>query len=170
MSAESENFRELRRLLVLKRYEQPPPGYFNDFSAKVIAQIEAGAHGRDRSLAEHLFGTGFWLSRLWGAFGTKPILAGAFGVTVCSVLIAGVAYSDRSDSSRLPPVATPNRSQVGLVQLGGSSEALPSAVSTTGLSADGATSSPEERTSLFQEVQHPRAQLIMEVVPQTGGN
>jgi len=32
--------------------------------------------------------------RVWSSFSTKPILAGAFGVTVCSVLIAGVAYSD----------------------------------------------------------------------------
>ena len=40
MSPDPENFETLRRLLVLKRFEQPPPGYFHHFAPRVIARIK----------------------------------------------------------------------------------------------------------------------------------
>jgi len=170
MSAESENFRELRRLLALKRYEQPPPWYFNGFSRQVIARIEAGDCPDDSSLFEQLFGNHSWLLRLWSAFGTKPILAGAFGITVCGVLIAGVAYSDKTESGSTTMVA-PIREQAGLSQMGTPNAAgLLQPVSATDLSATSGLSSPEKRTSLFQEVQRARPQLIMDVVTPGTGN
>ena len=61
MQPEHENFEDLRRLLVLKRYEQPPPRYFNDFSRKIIARIEAGEGEVYVSVFEQ------WLARApWG--------------------------------------------------------------------------------------------------------
>jgi hypothetical protein len=41
MSQPPEDFSEICRVLAWKRHESPPPGYFNGFSNKIIARIEA---------------------------------------------------------------------------------------------------------------------------------
>jgi hypothetical protein len=95
MSPEQENFDSLRKLLALKRHEQPPPGYFNGFSNRVIARIQAGEKG-DNAL-ERLSWDGSWFRRLWGLLDARPILAGAVGAGACGLLIAAVMYSERPD-------------------------------------------------------------------------
>jgi hypothetical protein len=102
MSPDTENFEQLRRLLKLKRYEQPPPRYFNDFASQVIARIERGDRGDGQALAGQMIWEAPWLQRLWAAFEGRPILAGAFGLAVCATLVTGVIYSERTD---LQPVA-----------------------------------------------------------------
>jgi hypothetical protein len=90
MNPDSENFNELRRLLVLKRHEQPPPGYFNNFSRQVIARIEAGEQSREGR------GHVSWLQWLRGALEAKPAFAGAFGAMICAVVISGIMYSEEA--------------------------------------------------------------------------
>lgn len=102
MDPNTENFEQLRRLLALKRHEQPPPGYFNNFSGEVIARIKAGDRGEGGAFVERLLWEAPWLQRVWAALEAKPILAGFCGVAVCGLLISGVIYSDRAD---VPPVA-----------------------------------------------------------------
>jgi hypothetical protein len=109
MSQDTENFEQLRRLLKLKRYEQPPPRYFNDFSGQVIARIERGDRGDGRALAGRMLWEAPWLQRIWGAFEAKPVLAGAFGLAICTTLITGVIYSERTD---LQPVAVITESSI----------------------------------------------------------
>lgn len=86
-----ENFDQLRKLLALKRYEQPPPGYFQSFSSKVLARIEAAEAA----------GSFSWWGRLGLDF--KPALMCALGVVVCALLSLGVITSvfDHGDQ---PPV------------------------------------------------------------------
>jgi hypothetical protein len=99
MNQDTENFEKLRRLLALKRHEQPPPRYFNDFSTQVIARIKAGERGERGDLIERLLWEAPWVRRIWGALEAQPILAGVFGVAVCGLLLTGVIYSDKTDPS-----------------------------------------------------------------------
>jgi hypothetical protein len=109
MSQDSQDFGQLRRLLALKRHEQPPPGYFNDFSSQVIARIKAGDRAEEGALGRLLWDAP-WLQRFWSALEAKPIVAGAFGAAVCALLVGGVLYSERVDIQPIvagPDVATP---------------------------------------------------------------
>lgn len=102
MSSEPEDFQALRRILVLKRYEQPPPGYFNGFSRQIIARIEAGEAASSSSLLTGVWSESSWFFRAFQAFQTKPILAGAFGLSICGMLVAGIAYSGDGQASLMP--------------------------------------------------------------------
>ena len=89
MNPDSEQFEQLRKLLSLKRHEQPPPGYFHAFSGEVVARIKAGDQGENGPA---------WLRKLWSLFETKPMLTGAFGAAVCALVISGVVYSEDTES------------------------------------------------------------------------
>src|SRR4051794_5069913 len=96
MSTAPEDYEKLRKLLKLKRHEQPPPGYFNNFSSKVIARLEAE---RQSSRADVLSSDAPWAKRLVRMLETNPIFAGAFGVAICTLLIFGITsfqYVDRT--------------------------------------------------------------------------
>jgi len=95
MNPEQENFDQLRRLLKLKRHEQPAPRYFNDFSSQVIARIRAGEAGRRETALD----SGSWLVRLWSLIEAKPMLPGAIGVAICAVLVFGAVYTEKMDSA-----------------------------------------------------------------------
>jgi len=97
MSEDTENFEPLRRLLALKRHEQPPPGYFNNFSRQVILRIEAGERGEEAAIFGRFSWEAPWLQRIWAVLETKPVLAGTFGVALCGLLIAGAVISDKAD-------------------------------------------------------------------------
>jgi hypothetical protein len=88
MNPDSENFEPLRRLLALKRHEQPPPRYFSTFSTQVIDRIRAEEGARRRPVTE-----GTWWERLWTVLEAKPLFAGAFGAGVCAVLVSGILSS-----------------------------------------------------------------------------
>jgi len=97
MTPEQDSFEELRRLLALKRHEQPPPGYFHQFSRQVIARIKAGETAEAESFFERLLSHATWLRSFRNGFEAKPIVAGAFGIGVCSLLVVGLVSSERMD-------------------------------------------------------------------------
>jgi hypothetical protein len=160
MQPEHENFEDLRRILVLKRYEQPPPGYFNNFSSKIIARIEAGEGEVYASLFERWMAGVPWVLRVFQTFERKPILAGAFGMAMCGLIVSGVFYSENSSRSDdqitkllggSEPAALATTPQVSLpVQdsvpgLAGQMASFASSASTAGAAIP-------ERLSLFDQV------------------
>jgi len=99
MNQDSENFEDLRRLLAVKRHEQPPPGYFHNFSRKVCARIEAGERAADFTLGS-LFPGFSWLQQSWASFQSKPVFAGVMGAVACTFLLVGIVDStENADSS-----------------------------------------------------------------------
>jgi len=162
MSRESEDFGRLRRLLALKRHEQPPPGYFNDFSRQVIVRIKAGHRGGDNTF--ELLWEAPWLQRLWAALEAKPILAGVFGAAVCGLLVFGVTYSDRIGVEPTTNMATPDMptaSPIEIANISPSDQPLLAAPVSLGLSdkttLGQAVGVGASRVTLFDLVPKPQA-------------
>ncbi len=103
MNEHENNFESLRRLLVLKRYETPPPGYFNYFSSQVLQRIRAGDVGTSANWVEDLFGQAPWLGKLVQVFDVKPMFASTFAGALCLLLFLGIIYAERPDLTS-PPI------------------------------------------------------------------
>ncbi|MEO5804487.1 MAG: hypothetical protein ABIR24_13255 [Verrucomicrobiota bacterium] len=89
MNLDQENFEALRKLLALKKYEQPPPRYFSELSTRIWARIEREPQA-----------TSFW-ERLFPNFGLSPALAYSFGLLACGTLVFGISYSLNTDSEQI---------------------------------------------------------------------
>ncbi|MGA2787390.1 MAG: hypothetical protein ABSF60_07670, partial [Verrucomicrobiota bacterium] len=106
MYKNENNFESLRRLLALKRYETPPPGYYHHFSSQVLQRIRAGDTGTSAGWAEDLFGQAPWLEKLLHAFDVKPVFASAFAGALCLLLLLGIIYAERPDFTPQPILQT----------------------------------------------------------------
>ena len=105
MESPEENFEELRKLLELKRHETPPPGYFEGFSSNLIARIEA----------EDARPTPAWWQRFFPSLDASPLMVGAYGVIVASLVIAGVQLAGQAGS---PEELAPNPGLAGTEPVG----------------------------------------------------
>lgn len=89
MSNPQDNFEQLRKLLALKRYEQPPPAFFHQFTRRVIDRITAperyAESAEDRT----------WVERLWQYLEVRPWLAGAIGAIACGLLVFWIMHAQR---------------------------------------------------------------------------
>ena len=99
MNPDPGTFEELRRLLVLKRHEQPPPGYFDRFPREVIARIRESQSVPNLTIFHPPMP---WFQRLWQALEARAVLPTAFGAAMCSVLILGLMRSSVTQASALP--------------------------------------------------------------------
>ena len=104
MDDQGENFDELRKLLALKKHEVPPPGYFNRFPREVISRIRAERYHASSNVMSKLDAEAPWLARLWDALQGRPIFAGAFGAVVCSLVLAGIYFTNKP--AEVPSYAT----------------------------------------------------------------
>jgi hypothetical protein len=108
MNEHEDNFEKLRRLLVLKRHETPPPGYFNSFSSQILQRIRAGEREETTTLAATLFGPASGLFRLLKAFEAKPVFASGFAGALCLLLLLGIISTERPDLTPQPMLQTEN--------------------------------------------------------------
>jgi len=83
MSSSPDDFRDLRRLLALKRHEEPPPGYFKYLPDKILVKIE-----RD-DLSEH----STWWEWMVEKFDARPVLAGAYAFAISGLMLLGFKLS-----------------------------------------------------------------------------
>lgn len=97
MNPPPEDFEDLRKLLALKRHEQPPPGYFYYLPDKVMVKIEEG------DLSEY----STWWEWLVARFDARPILAGAYACAISGLLLMGFRVSQlmQSESAQGPTVS-----------------------------------------------------------------
>lgn len=167
MNVEQENFDQLRKLLALKRHEQPPPGYFHHFSQEVIARIRAGEHLEPAGFRSRLGWDAPWLERFWSFLEGRPAFAGAFGLAVCGLLFSGIFYAEPGEdravasSFRMPEAATHLVVEKAPIALG--NPALPRVVAAD--SSMAGVISFQGRGSLLQTMARPQVQPLIYTVP-----
>ena len=166
MNTNQDQFESLRRALALKRHEQPPPRFFNDFSSQVIGRIRAGDRG-EAAGSEQWFWEVPWLQRFWAALEAKPALSGGFAVAVCGMLVAGVVYSEKADpaAARFGEIAPESPSTMMAIADGANQGA--------GLLVDQSALTPgtepnplvitQPRGSIFSDLQH-RSQVQPQLI------
>ena len=98
MHQPQEQFESVRRVLIIKRYEAPPPGYFNHFADKIVARIES----------ENLVIENSWWRRFLNGFDAKPIVASAYTVGLGGLLLVGLSLVRVYDQDRTEDPTSPS--------------------------------------------------------------
>lgn len=102
-SGNDNEFRLLKKLLALKRHENPPPGYFGNFSSKVTARLRAAEETRQPD-------TSYWRWLLRG-FEWRTALVGVYAVSFIGLIAAGIYLGTKAGrenvASQPPPKPAP---------------------------------------------------------------
>jgi hypothetical protein len=140
MNTGPEEFEKLRKLLKLKRYEQPPPGYFNHFSSLIINRIEKEGEPQEISVDAP------WLRKIFGMFESSPVFSGLFGAAVCGLVIFGIAAANHPTKLQATTISEVTTASVDTsandVAFNGSSHAAVSGRSTDPIFASNALGTP----------------------------
>jgi hypothetical protein len=142
MNAEDQNqdFEKLQHLLKLKRYEQPPPRYFNDFPGQVVSRIRGRTPGGRFESFDDIVHQTPWLRRVWHAVEGRPAISGMLAAMVCGLMIVAVFISENTTSQRLNVLAVgdgtePANDLATAAALGDNFAGVPQLVSSTNLGA-----------------------------------
>jgi len=117
MNENENSFESLRRLLVLKRHEIPPPGYFHSFSDSVIQGIREGKFARPATLSGRLIAQAPWVEKIFQVFDAKPVYATGFIGALCLVLFFGVFNAERPDLTAQPGLAVSTANAASLAAM-----------------------------------------------------
>jgi hypothetical protein len=98
MKPEHENEDELRKILSLKRREQPPAKFFQSLPHQIINRLHTPEPPRPPTL---------W-QRMGLDFDAKPVLVCVAGVVVCLLLVGGLISSRHVDPPAPPAAADQN--------------------------------------------------------------
>jgi hypothetical protein len=88
MNLDPEKFETLRKLMALKRHEQPPPEYLHQLPDRIITRIERGEGQLN-----------LW-DKFSANFSLRPSLAYAFGLTVCGAIGLSTGYMVRQEMTQ----------------------------------------------------------------------
>jgi hypothetical protein len=158
MNENENNFEMLRRLLKLKRHETPPPGFFDGFSGQVIARLNAGEGSLRQTADDAYFSEAPWLLKLLQAFELKPAFAGAFAGALGLLLVFGIVYANRPDSSSQALLQTSGQSFGSIAAM--TTAPLPQTSDSAGIIADtNPAASLQPVASLFDS-QNPLVQPV----------
>lgn len=80
MKTEEHDFRELQKLLAVKRHEQPPPRFFRDFAEHVLSRLHTAEPPEPKT----------WWQRMGLDFDMKPALVCVWGIASCAALLYGI--------------------------------------------------------------------------------
>jgi hypothetical protein len=105
MKEKEQNFDALKKLLQLKQHEVPPPGYFNSFSDKVVARIQAGEAVKPGLLSEWVQYQAPWLGHLVSALQAKPPVIAGFATALCLLLVVGLVLTEKAENATVGLVA-----------------------------------------------------------------
>jgi hypothetical protein len=88
MNSNPDEFETLRKLMALKRHEQPPPEYLHQLSGAIRTRIERGEGQLN-----------VW-DKLSANFSLRPSVAYAFGLTVCGALSLSAIYMVKQEMAQ----------------------------------------------------------------------
>lgn len=160
MEPEQDNFQQLRRLLALKRHEQPPPGYFDALPGQIFARLRARDWTAEPSVLDRLSREAPWLRRLWSVLEHKPILAGIFAASLCVVLISGIVYTENSQPTPVSLLPAPEQPSQPALAAASEPTAAPGFTPVSALESPGAENPLPVAPSLFQEVRQKQNQEL----------
>jgi hypothetical protein len=101
MGSSEDDFKDLQRLLALKKHEQPPPGYFYYLPEKIMVRLEQ--EKERQTLAEH----STWWEWLVARFDARPWLASAYACTISGLLLMGFRVSHLMQADLTEDLARP---------------------------------------------------------------